>query len=99
MPPLRQQYPIRHMALFGSVARGNAGPESEIGILVGVDPSIGLVLWRWQTDLRRSWAKGGPGVPTRSETSHVDGHSTGADRCRGVMPACPWDFVTSLIKA
>jgi len=42
LPTLRQQFPIRHMALFGSVARGDAGPESDIDILVEVDPSIGL---------------------------------------------------------
>ncbi len=42
LPTLRQQYPIRHMGLFGSVARGEAGPDSDIDILVEVDPSIGL---------------------------------------------------------
>ncbi|MEZ5384627.1 MAG: nucleotidyltransferase family protein [Prosthecobacter sp.] len=42
LPALRQQFPIRRMALCGSVARGDGGPESDIDILVEVDPSIGL---------------------------------------------------------
>jgi predicted nucleotidyltransferase len=35
---LRQHDPIRHRGLFGSVACGEAGPESGIDILVEVDP-------------------------------------------------------------
>jgi len=29
---------IRHAALFGSVARGTAGPESDIDIMIEIDP-------------------------------------------------------------
>jgi uncharacterized protein len=42
LPALRQEFPLGRMALFGSVARGEAGPGSDIDILVEVDPSIGL---------------------------------------------------------
>lgn len=42
LPALRREFPLRRMGLFGSVARGDAGPESDIDILVEVDPSIGL---------------------------------------------------------
>jgi predicted nucleotidyltransferase len=41
-PDLEREFPLRRMALFGSVARGDAGPESDIDILVDVDASIGL---------------------------------------------------------
>lgn len=39
---LRLRYPIQRMALFGSWARGDAREDSDIDILVEVDPSIGL---------------------------------------------------------
>jgi len=42
LPALRREFPLHRMGLFGSVARGDAGPESDIDILVEVDPSIGL---------------------------------------------------------
>lgn len=42
LPALRREFPLQRMGLFGSVARGDAGPESDIDILVEVDPSIGL---------------------------------------------------------
>ncbi len=42
LPALGREFPLRHMALFGSVARGDASEASDIDILVEVDPSIGL---------------------------------------------------------
>lgn len=42
LPGLRREFPLHGMALFGSTARGDAGPESDVDILVDVDGSIGL---------------------------------------------------------
>ena len=42
MPALGLEFPVRRMALFGSVVRGEATEASDIDILVEVDPSIGL---------------------------------------------------------
>lgn len=39
---LRRRYPIRRLALFGSWARGEAREDSDVDVLVEVDPSIGL---------------------------------------------------------
>jgi predicted nucleotidyltransferase len=39
---LSQRYPIRRLALFGSWARGDAREDSDVDVLVEVDPSIGL---------------------------------------------------------
>jgi len=35
---------IRHLSLFGSVARGEAGPESDIDLLVELDPEAHITL-------------------------------------------------------
>ena len=35
---------IRHLSLFGSVARGEAGPESDIDLLVDLDPEAHITL-------------------------------------------------------
>lgn len=39
---LSRRYPIQRMALFGSWARGEAREDSDVDVLVEVDPSIGL---------------------------------------------------------
>ena len=39
---LSKRYPIQRMALFGSWARGDAREDSDVDVLVEVDPSIGL---------------------------------------------------------
>ena len=39
---LNKRYPIRRLALFGSWARGDAREDSDVDVLVDVDPSIGL---------------------------------------------------------
>jgi len=39
---LSQRYPIQRLALFGSWARGDARDDSDVDVLVEVDPSIGL---------------------------------------------------------
>lgn len=39
---LSQRYPIHRLALFGSWARGDAREDSDVDVLVEVDPSIGL---------------------------------------------------------
>jgi len=42
LPELRQSWPIRSLALFGSVARGEAGPVSDLDILVEFEAPVGL---------------------------------------------------------
>jgi predicted nucleotidyltransferase len=42
LPELRRDFPLGRMALFGSVARGDTHDESDVDILVEVEPSIGL---------------------------------------------------------
>ena len=41
-PRLQRRYPVRRLALFGSYARGEPQPDSDVDLLVEVDPSIGL---------------------------------------------------------
>jgi predicted nucleotidyltransferase len=41
-PSLVRRYPIRRLALFGSYARGDQRPGSDVDLLVDVDPIIGL---------------------------------------------------------
>ena len=43
---LFDEYGATEPRLFGSVARGEAGPHSDIDILVNLDPKDGNVLWR-----------------------------------------------------
>jgi len=39
---LSRRYPIHRLALFGSWARGDARENSDVDVMVEVDPSIGL---------------------------------------------------------
>lgn len=39
---LASRFTVQRIGLFGSCARGDSGPDSDIDILVDVDPSIGL---------------------------------------------------------
>ena len=39
---LQKRFKVSKMALFGSYARGDQQPDSDVDILVEVDPSIGL---------------------------------------------------------
>ncbi len=41
-PELQERFKVRRMALFGSYARGDQQADSDVDILVEVDPSIGL---------------------------------------------------------
>lgn len=41
-PELQKRFKVHSLAVFGSYARGEQGPESDVDILVDVDPSIGL---------------------------------------------------------
>jgi uncharacterized protein len=42
LPALKQEFPLRKLALFGSSVRGELTPESDVDILADVEPSIGL---------------------------------------------------------
>jgi predicted nucleotidyltransferase len=39
---LSRRYPIQRLALFGSWARGDAREDSDVDVMVEVDPAIGL---------------------------------------------------------
>lgn len=41
-PSLARRYGVRRLALFGSYARGDQQEDSDVDVLVEVDPSIGL---------------------------------------------------------
>ena len=42
-PALQQEFPLRRLALFGSWARNEQTENSDVDLLVEVDPSIGFV--------------------------------------------------------
>ena len=50
---LQARFPITRMALFGSYARGDQHEESDVDILVDVDPSIGLKFVSLAEELER----------------------------------------------
>jgi hypothetical protein len=50
-PTLLARYPIRQLALFGSVARNEAGPKSDVDILVEFSEPIGFQFFNLANDL------------------------------------------------
>lgn len=57
----------RNIRLFGSVARGDDGPESDIDLLVDVGPSVGLfALGRMRADAERILSSAVDIVPSNS---------------------------------
>ena len=42
LPQLAQEYGVSRLALFGSYARGDQRADSDVDVIVEVDPSIGL---------------------------------------------------------
>jgi predicted nucleotidyltransferase len=44
---------VRHAAVFGSVARGEAGPSSDIDILIRFAPEASVTLWDYAGLKRR----------------------------------------------
>lgn len=48
---LREQGVI-HAALFGSLARGEAGPKSDIDIMVEFDPEAPITMWSYVAVIR-----------------------------------------------
>lgn len=56
--PLFQQYRVRKAALFGSIARGEDRPDSDIDILVEMPEASGLFdLLALQTDLEELFSR------------------------------------------
>ena len=39
---LENRFKVRRLALFGSYARGDQKPDSDVDILVDIDPTVGL---------------------------------------------------------
>ena len=54
---LQARFPITRMALFGSYARGDQHEDSDVDILVDVDPSIGLKFISLAEELERLLCK------------------------------------------
>jgi predicted nucleotidyltransferase len=51
---LKKSFKVRRIGLFGSYARGDQKPESDLDILVDVDPTIGLGFVTLADELERS---------------------------------------------
>ncbi len=52
-PFLASRYPIRRMALFGSVARNEATPDSDVDILVEFSRPVGFQFFELAHELER----------------------------------------------
>lgn len=52
-PTLLTQYPIRQLAIFGSVSRGDDTPESDVDILVEFSRPVGMEFIRLAYELEK----------------------------------------------
>ncbi len=52
-PPCLEAEGVRHFALFGSVARGDDVPESDVDLILDLDPKRQIGLFAFAG--RRSW--------------------------------------------
>jgi predicted nucleotidyltransferase len=66
---LDRRYPIRRLALFGSWARGDAREDSDVDVLVEVDPSIGMRFVELAEDLEQALGRHVDLVSRRSRLS------------------------------
>lgn len=66
---LERQYKVRKLALFGSYARGDQRADSDVDILVEVDPSIGLDFVTLAQRIERLLGVGVDLVSSRAVTS------------------------------
>lgn len=62
MPELRREFPLRSLSLFGSAARGEERPGSDIDILVEFEPDARVTLFTFSRLLRRLTEVLGRGV-------------------------------------
>ena len=53
LPELQKKYPITHLALFGSYARGEQTPESDIDIMVEFNKPVGIEFINLSFDLEK----------------------------------------------
>jgi uncharacterized protein len=53
-PEIEKRFKVKKLALFGSYARGDYSPDSDVDILVDVDPTIGLEFVSLAEDIENS---------------------------------------------
>lgn len=70
-PQLQKQFKVRKLALFGSYARGGQRQDSDVDILVEVDPSIGLEFITLAERLEKSLKVSVDLVSSRAVTSQA----------------------------
>jgi predicted nucleotidyltransferase len=51
LPELRQRYPIRSLALFGSFATNDNRPDSDIDLIIELDRPLGFAFFTLQDEL------------------------------------------------
>ena len=53
---LCRRYSVKELSLFGSAARGEMGPESDIDIMVEFEPGVRIGLIKFESS-SRSWSR------------------------------------------